>query len=872
MKKIKDKLQARAKFNKGKRVGYAEGRPVIDRETGEIIPVLTPGMTSGRKVQQSKFEPVTVQTTAPVKATATTPTTLSVGTSSPAPVLPEEKIETNYSPNQKTSKNFRENLAVKDTKDYASMSDDEIRKLIPQISYGTPGIGGAGNEKTVPIGQAQIDEFRLQKTDPQLFSQLMKDLSSGNALPENYDNPIAKRMAEKDQASRAKFAEFQRNNPTTTPAPTPAPDGTPENPFQMQPTPTPTPAPSPFDDPTYKSPFSGTTGAALTQAQKDRELRLEAAGQKVEDIASGKVGLPPTAKAEAILIDEPSPETTLKADESMFVQKPAPVEADVISEERAREVAEAAPATVVSAPEKITASTIAAEDIVKVPEEAIVKAAKGEVSPEVSQILADAAGIAEVQPIEAAKVEVIPGALTERVVGVISPEAKAQAATVAGTTLAKVTRAKKQLKNAGLSDEAIAELGNDPEALEDRLMDLTEAERGIIEGLPEEALVSTQLNNLLNGIEEGVIPPWAAPAVASVEQMLAQRGMSVSSVGRDALVNTIIGASIPLAQANAQAIQASVSQQKNIEAQAELTNAQFRQQTAMDNANKVFQMDMAQFTSDQQIALSNSKFLQTVSLTNTNNEQQAVLQEASLMAQRNLAEADQNTKLGITNAQAFLQMDMTNLSNEQQSYVLKAQMEQQRMLSNQGAVNAALQFNATSENQTNQFMAQLATNVELNNAQRADAMNQFNVTQKNQAFAQEYQSQAEAEKFNAQLAAQTDQFNAQQEFARQQFNAQNSLVIEQSNVQWRRDITKADTAIQNQINMQNAQNNFAMSQAAQAQLWQELRDEFDYIFKASENAQNRKTNIAVAGLQGGEGSAHKNAGWMANLEKLISLG
>jgi hypothetical protein len=37
MNKIKDKLQARAKFNKGKRVGYAKGRPVVDRETGELL-------------------------------------------------------------------------------------------------------------------------------------------------------------------------------------------------------------------------------------------------------------------------------------------------------------------------------------------------------------------------------------------------------------------------------------------------------------------------------------------------------------------------------------------------------------------------------------------------------------------------------------------------------------------------------------------------------------------------------------------------------------------------------------------------------------------------------------------------------------------
>jgi hypothetical protein len=37
MNKITQKLQARAKFNKGKRVGYARGRPVIDRETGEVL-------------------------------------------------------------------------------------------------------------------------------------------------------------------------------------------------------------------------------------------------------------------------------------------------------------------------------------------------------------------------------------------------------------------------------------------------------------------------------------------------------------------------------------------------------------------------------------------------------------------------------------------------------------------------------------------------------------------------------------------------------------------------------------------------------------------------------------------------------------------
>ena len=38
-----------------------------------------------------------------------------------------------------------------------------------------------------------------------------------------------------------------------------------------------------------------------------------------------------------------------------------------------------------------------------------------------------------------------------------------------GSSLARVTRAKKQLTKAGLSAADITELGNDPEALEDRL-------------------------------------------------------------------------------------------------------------------------------------------------------------------------------------------------------------------------------------------------------------------------------------------------------------------------------------------------------------------------------------------------------------------
>ena len=522
--------------------------------------------------------------------------------------------------------------------------------------------------------------------------------------------------------------------------------------------------------------------------------------------------------------------------------------------------AEAAPP--VAAPEPLTAAQIEAAQITEAPE---VDVAEGEVRDEA---LAEAAEVERVAPIEAAEVEIIPGALTERVVGTISPNAIAEAAQVAGTTLARVTRAKKQLANAGVSAEDIATLGNDPEDLEARLMDLTEAERGVIAGLPEEALVSNQLDSLLSGIEEGEIPVWARPAVASVEQLLAQRGMEASTVGRDALLNAIIQSAVPLAQANAQAIQQSVGQQKAIEAQVEIQDAQFRQQTALDNAGKVFQLDMAQFSADQQIALSNSKFLQTVGLTEASNRQQATIQNAVLMSQANLAEADFNQQAQINNAKAFLQTDLTNLNNEQQSNILTAQQAQQTLLSNQAAQNAARQFNAASENQTQQFMTSLANQVEQFNTQQINAMSQFNTQQINARQALEFQVEADLEKANAAMVNNINQFNAQVEFDRSKFNVANAQAIEQSNLAWRRQANTINTAAANQVAMQNAQNAFNMSSQAQSFLWQELRDQANYTWQSAENEENRKAQLYAQALAN-EGASAKD--WSANVSSISNL-
>ena len=478
--------------------------------------------------------------------------------------------------------------------------------------------------------------------------------------------------------------------------------------------------------------------------------------------------------------------------------------------------------------------------------------------------IATAANVTNAPIVTGATVDIKEGALQERVTGVVSPEAMATAAQAAGTTLARVTRAKKQLRTTGLAEETITALGNNPQDLENKLFEFTEKERGLIEGLPEEALVTTQLDNLLTGIESGEIPTWAGPAVSSVEQMLAERGLEASTIGRDNLLNAIIQSAIPLAQANAQALQSSITLDKQLISQEEQQNAALRQQVSVQNAQNVFNMNMAQFNADQQQAVNNSKFLQTVSLTEAGNKQQATIQNAVLAASINQTEATLTERLTSQNAANFLKLDLTNLGNAQQVSVINAQAEQQALLSNQAAQNAMGQFNAKNQIQVDEYMTNLASQIELNNANRATQINQFNTAAENAANARNSQREGDVSKFNAQMSASVEQYNASQLFAREQFNTQNAMVIEQSNVQWRRDINKIDTAAQNATNARNAQNSFAMTQATQAQLWQELRDEFDQIFKSSDNTEQRKTQIAVAGL----GNEHLNVDNKSQMDRV----
>jgi hypothetical protein len=120
---------------------------------------------------------------------------------------------------------------------------------------------------------------------------------------------------------------------------------------------------------------------------------------------------------------------------------------------------------------------------------------------------------------------------------------------------------------------------------------------------------------------------------------------------------------------------------------------------------------------------------------------------------------------------------------------------------------------------------------------------QFNAQQRNAAEARKIANEIDIAKSNAAMINQTNQFNAQMAFERDKFNTANQQAIMQSNVEWRRKANMADTAVQNQINMQNAMNAYNMNTAALSFMWQELRDDADREFRHEENELNRKNAL-----------------------------
>ena len=353
----------------------------------------------------------------------------------------------------------------------------------------------------------------------------------------------------------------------------------------------------------------------------------------------------------------------------------------------------------------------------------------------------------------------------------------------------------------------------------------------------QKATVQGQLQDLMMDFQGGATPPWASGAMRAAAQAMAARGLGASSLAGQAAVQAAMESALPIAQADA-AIQSqfeaqnlSNRQQRAMlaaEQRAKFIGQEFDQafQARVQNASRIADVANMNFTAEQQVALENSRIANSMNLANLSNKQAVVMAEAAALAQMDMANLNNRQQAAVMNAQNFMQMDLANLSNRQQTEIFTAQQRTQALFTDQAALNAAAQFNASSQNQVDQFFANLSNNVSQFNATQANAQSQYNAGQRNVV-----------ERFNAELNNQRDQFNAQ-----------NQMVIAQSNAQWRREVATMETAAINRANEINAQNVLNISNQAYANLWQFYGDSMEWAWTSAENAQDRISAMAIAEL------------------------
>mgnify|MGYP000677954898 FL=1 len=352
-----------------------------------------------------------------------------------------------------------------------------------------------------------------------------------------------------------------------------------------------------------------------------------------------------------------------------------------------------------------------------------------------------------------------------------------------------------------------------------------------------QATVQGQLAQLTNNFDASNPPAWAAGALRGVQAQMASRGLGASSMAGQAMVQAALESALPIAQADAQTIASFEAQNLTNRQQRAMLAAQQRAtfmgqefdqnfQARVQNSARIGDIANMNFTAEQNIAMENSRAVNTMNLNNLSNRQAMVAAEAAALSNLDMSNLNNRQQAAVNNAQSFLQQDMANLSNQQQTDLFKAQQRTQALFTDQAAENASRQFNATSQNQVDQFFANLATQTAQFNATQTNAQSQFNAGQVNTV-----------ERFNAEMNNQRDQYNAT-----------NQLAIAQNNAVWRREIATADTAAVNRANELNANAVLDISKEAYDNLWSYYNDTMEWAWTSADNQLERINKMAIAEL------------------------
>ncbi len=390
-----------------------------------------------------------------------------------------------------------------------------------------------------------------------------------------------------------------------------------------------------------------------------------------------------------------------------------------------------------------------------------------------------------------------------------------------------------------IPEDIAAAIVEDPATVEAQVDTNPVEVNAAIAALPSEALVSSQMESLLGGMEDGQVPTWAKPAVDSVNANMARRGLTASTVGRDALFNAIIQSSLPIAQNNAQALQQRAAQNLNNEQTANLQQAkqeqqlrmanlanrqtaesqtaqyaqqmgvmqsQFNQQAVMTTAQQQQQTAMANLQNQQQAAVINVQNRQAINSQNLGNQQQINLAELQIEAtqeganqtaenQRRLVEMQTAADFMSKNAAFKQDMDKANLSAEQQIRL----------------ANLSAQNQASSESLSAQQQSELANlnkrlQTNLNNAQLAQSLGlaQLNVDQQRAMTNAQIQSGMDMANFNADQQRELANSKFMQSVTLENMNAEQQSIMQEATALAQLDV--ANLGVRERLRVENAKN------------------------------------------------------------------
>ena len=400
---------------------------------------------------------------------------------------------------------------------------------------------------------------------------------------------------------------------------------------------------------------------------------------------------------------------------------------------------------------------------------------------------------------------------------------------------------------------AVSQDPAEPKLIQD--LDADPTVTAAVAALPQEALVSTQMEGLLAGMEDGQTPAWAKPAVAAIEAQMARRGLSASSVGRDALFNAIIQSALPMAQSNAQALQQRAQQNLSNEQQANLASAQNTMQVRMQNlANR---QTAASQTADmaQQIAVQQGTFDQQAVMTSAQQQQEARMATSQMAQQRAQQESAQTQQAAIAQLSTNAQMDLANLQAESTRAGKQLDADQQMRLTKYNAQIAKVMRQADLDQDMEKANLSPALQVEMQRVSEMNAASKDRMTAEQTERLTELQTLIDFRKTDAQFAQQMDMANMSNE---QQVNL--------AMLQEKAATDSANFTAENQFELTRL-NNIVSRSTRQAELDQQMEvANLDSSLKIELSELSEKNNTARAEMSAEQQMRLKNLETLVNFK------